>query len=186
MRTVNVFADTAIVNRLLDIENQRPHDQKWEENREYLSKIVNEYVGKGIVQLFVNPSVKRELERTRKDPERKKQLLNIFELFIFLPEHKTVFPIILSNEHPASFLSEEGKRVLENLYRDIPSFRKDEKIFADALFNSRVECLLTTDEEHLANDRFRSRLEDVGLGEKIKVFTPKEFYDYLKCEGFNS
>lgn len=180
MRTVKAFVDTSTVNRILDIKAEKPNDRKWEEDREYLSRIIKNYVNKGIVQLFVNPSVGREVRNTKKDPQRKNRLLALFERLDFTPNHKTVFPIVLSDEHPATFLSEEEKKTLEELYGDIPSFRKDEKIFADAVFNSQIGVLLTTDEEHLANDRLRNRLMNKGLDKKVKVFTPKEFFEYLQ------
>ena len=182
MRTVKAFVDTSTVNRILDIKVEKPNDRKCEEDREYLSKIIKNYVKKGIVQLFVNPSVEREIRNTKKDPQRKNRLLALFKRLDFAPNHKTVFPIVLSNEHPATFLSEEEKKTLEELFGDIPSFRKDEKIFADAVFNSQIEVLLTTDEAHLANDKFRNRLKNKGLDKKVKVFTPKEFFEYLQRE----
>lgn len=184
MKTINTFVDTSTVNRILDIEVVKPNDHKWEEDRQYLSKIIKNYVKKGIVQLFVNPSVEREIRNTKKDPQRKNRLLALFKRLEFTPNHKTVFPIVLSDEHPATFLSEEEKKTLEELSRDIPSFKKDDvKIFADAVFNSQIEVLLVPHEEHFLKGRFRNFLENKGLDKKIKVFTPKEFYEYLQKVG---
>lgn len=180
MKTINAFVDTSTVNRILDIEVQKPNDRKWEENRACLSKIINNYCKRGDVQLFVNPSVEREIKNTKRDPQRRNRLLALFNRLQFTGNHKTVFPIILSDEHPVTFLSEEEKKTLKELYEDIASFQKDEKILADAVFNPQIEVLLTVDEEHLANDKFRNLLKSKGLDKKIKVFTPKEFLDYLQ------
>ena len=91
--------------------------------------------------------------------------------------NKTIFPFVL----PATFVASEEKETLKQLFEGLPKeFEKDEKIFADAVFNQQIELLLTADRKHLANDRFRNRLESLGLDKKIKVFTPKELFEYLK------
>ncbi len=176
MRIVKVFVDTSTVNRILDIKVQKS-DDVWEEDREYLSKIFECYVEKGNVQLIVNPSVKREIENTVR-PRRRKELLALFNNFHFTPHNKTMFPFVF----PATFFIEGEKETMERLYRGIPSFSKDERIFVDAVFNSQIEVLLTTDRAHLANDVFRTRLKNGGLDTKIKVFTPRECFDYLQKE----
>ena len=43
-----------------------------------------------------------------------------------------------------------------------------------------INCKPSIDESHLANDRFRNRLKSIELDKKIKVFTPKEFFEYLQ------
>lgn len=45
-------------------------------------------------------------------------------------------------------LYEEEKRELKELRKKIKGFKKDEKIFLDAVSNSQVKVLLTTDREH--------------------------------------
>ncbi len=55
MRIINVFVDTSIVNRILEIDTSAVRDALYEEDRLYLSKIKESYVDKGIVQLIVNP-----------------------------------------------------------------------------------------------------------------------------------
>lgn len=44
--------------------------------------------------------------------------------------------------------------------------------------------LLTADRKHLASIKLRDYISDKGLYAEIKIFTPKEFYNYLKNEGF--
>lgn len=77
MKTINAFVDTSAVNRILEIDTGEVEDALHEKDREYLSKIMG-YVEKGIVQLIVNPSIKREIEKTS-DPNKKKKLLTLFD-----------------------------------------------------------------------------------------------------------
>lgn len=175
MRTIGVFVDTSTVNRILDINVKKTKDPHDEEDRSYLCKILEQYIKSSIVCLFVNPTVKGEIENT-KDPQKRERLLDLFNQFHFTPYNKTIFPFTF----PATFLTEEEKETLEELLQDIPSLKKDAKIFADAVFNSQIEVLLTTDRKHLAKDTFRNRLRSKGLDKKIKVFTPKEFFEHLQ------
>ena len=175
MKTINTFVDTSTVNRILDIKMNKPSNRKWEEDRENLSKIVESYVEKGIVQLIVNPSVKREIENTS-DPQRKRRLLALFDQFHFIPYNKTIFPFTF----PARFVTEEEKKELEELCKKIKVFDKDEKIFLDAVSNSQVEVLLTTDRKHLARKEICDYLKRKGLDNKILVCTPQKFYEYLQ------
>ena len=57
---MNVFVDTCIINRVLDLESSSP-DPKWEEDRKYLQRLVNGPVVCGGMTLFVNPSVISQL-----------------------------------------------------------------------------------------------------------------------------
>ena len=77
MKVINVFVDTSIVNRILEIDKSTVRDTIYEEDRLYISKII-EYVKKGIVRLIVNPSVKQEIKNTT-DPKRKGELLALFD-----------------------------------------------------------------------------------------------------------
>ena len=175
MKQVGVFVDTCTVNRILDMIEVKTHATVYEEDRLYLTKLVEQYVKDGIIYFIVNPSVKKEIERTI-NAQRRKDLLTTFNQLHFTFYNKTIFPIVF----PATFLTQEEKEILEQLYRDLPQeFKKDEKIFADVIFNQQIEILLTTDREHLANHRFRNRLESTDLHRKIKIFTPKELFDYL-------
>lgn len=176
MRIINVFADTSIVNRILEIAISEVRDALYEEDRLYLSKIKENYVDKGIVQLIVNPSVKIQIENTS-DPTKKERLLALFDQFHFTPYNKTIFPFTF----PAYFITEEEKRALKELRNKIKGFGRDEKIFLDAVANSQVEVLLTTDREHLACVKLHTYLADKGLD--IEIFTPRELYEDLKKQG---
>ncbi|MBI4267895.1 MAG: hypothetical protein HY662_03820 [Chloroflexi bacterium] len=175
MKTINVFLDTSIVNRILDINCDKPDQREYEEDREYLPKIIENYVRKDVVQFFVNPSVKQEIEETS-NLQRKMELLALSSQFHFTPFNKTVFPFVF----PATFVIEEEKRMLEELRTNIKGFGKDAKIFIDAVANSQVEVLLTTDREHLACIKLHDYLTVKGLGVEIKIFTPKEFFEHLQ------
>ena len=177
MRTIGVFVDTSTVNRVLDMDmDKKLRDSMDEEDRLYLSKIVEQYVKNDIVRLIVNPTVKQEIKKTP-DLQRRDDLLMKFNQFHFTSYNKTIFPFVF----PATFLVSKEKETLKQLFESLPKgFKKDEKIFADAVFNQRIELLLTADREHLANDRFHNRLESIGLDKKIRVFTPKELFEYLK------
>jgi len=177
MRVINVFVDTSIVNRILEIDKSTVRHTIYEEDRLYISKIIG-YVKKGIVRLIVNPSVKHEIENAT-DPKRKRELLALFDQFHFTPYNKWIFPIVF----PVHFVTKEEKVVLGELRKKIKGFRKDAKIFLDAAANSQVEILLTTDRQHLACIELRDYIADKKLDTEIKIFTPKELYEYLKRLG---
>jgi hypothetical protein len=175
MRTIGVFVDTSTVNRVLDMDKKLRASMD-KEDRLYLSKIVEQYVKNNVVRLIVNPTVKQEIKKTP-DLQRRDDLLMKFNQFHFTSYNKTIFPFVF----PATFLASKEKETLKQLFEALPKgFKKDEKIFADAVFSQQIELLLTADREHLANDRFRNCLESVGLDKKIKVFTPKELFEHLK------
>ena|GEM_PF-3066057 len=167
MEPINAFVDTNIVNRILDIDTIKvddPNNPKYEEDRLYLSRIIKDYVEKGIVRLIVNPSVKQEIENT-KNPQRRGQLLAKLRQFHFTSYNKTIFPFTF----PAKFVNEDEIRIIAMLCEKIRDFKKDEKIFIDAVSNSDIDILLTTDREHLADKELNVR--------GISVVTPKEFVD---------
>ena len=180
MKAINTFVDTSTVNRILELDTEEVKDALYEEDRLYLSKIRG-YVEKGIVQLIVNPSIKREIEKTP-DPHKKKELLTLFDQFHFTSYNTTVFPFTF----PAYFITELEKRVLEELRKKIGGFRKDQKIFIDAVANSQVKVLLTTDRKHLARKEIYDYLKSKGLDKKILVCTPKRFYEHIQNEGSGS
>lgn len=177
MSTIGIFVDTSTINRALDMDvRKKLRNSTDEDDRLYLSKIVEQYVKHDIVRLIVNPTVKQEIEKTS-DPQRRDDLLTRFSQFHFMSYNKTIFPL----HFPATFLASEEKEMLKQIYEALPEeFKKDEKIFADAVFNQQIEFLLTVDRKHLANDRFRNCLKRIGLDKKVKVFTPKELFEYLK------
>lgn len=167
MRTINVFADTSTVNKILDIAEIKVSDPTHEEDRLYLSRIIDNYVEKGTVRLIVNPSITREIEQT-KNTKRRNALLAIFNQLRFTSYNKTVFPFTF----PAHFVSEEEKGMLADICKGIRGFDKDEKIFLDAVSNSEIQVLLTTDRTHLANR---------GLNiHGILVFTPRQLFEHLQ------
>jgi len=174
MRTIGVFVDTSTVNRALDMDKKIHASGYKKEDILYLSKVIKQFGD--TVCLIVNPTVEQEIKKTS-DLQRRDDLLVRFNQFHFTSYNKTIFPL----RFPATFLTSEEKETLKQIFEDLPKeFKKDEKIFADAVFNQQIELLLTADREHLANDRFRNCLESVGLDKKIKVFTPKELFEYLK------
>ncbi len=175
MKSVSVFVETSTTNRILDIDVKKAADVKREEDREFLSKILKNYVKKGVVKLIVNPSVKREIENTS-DPQRKRRLLALFNQFCFMPYNKTIFPFTF----PAYFVTKEEKKELGRLCKKIKGFEKDEKIFLDAVSNSQIEALLTTDRKHLARNEIHHYLKSKGLDKRIKIFTPKELFEDLQ------
>lgn len=178
MKTIKVFVDTSIVNRILDIGIEKSKDILYEEDRHYLSKIMQEYVDKGIVQLFANPSIKLEIENTS-DHQRKQELLTEFKNYHFTDFNKTVFPF----SFPATFVTEEEKLILEELRTKIKNFNKDAKIFLDAVSNSQIDALVTADREHLACIEVRGYVVK-KLDARVEIFTPKEFYEYIRKNGF--
>jgi len=163
---LRVFLDTTIVNRILDIEEPSQEGSLYEEDRFFLKKILETRELVQRLELYVNPSVKMEIEATKND-QRREELLKIFNSFKFILFTTTVFPIVF----PATFLSEEEKLKLMKLCEANPSLVKDEKIIADAAFCQHIDVLLTTDRRHLAN-------RGVCI-EKLKICTPKELFDCL-------
>jgi len=99
---MNVFVDTSIVNNLLDLEEHRENDPNWLENVKYLNLILKGSVAAGSVTLYVNPSIKQQIDNT-KDEKRKTKLLEKFREFHFTEFNLTIFPF----QFPAKFVSEE-------------------------------------------------------------------------------
>jgi len=92
MSIIRALADTNIVNIILDIDDEIINNPKKEENRNCLARLMEQFVDTGKVQLFVNPSVEREIENIKKDPRRKQRLLDVFHQLDFTPEQKAIFP----------------------------------------------------------------------------------------------
>jgi len=167
-RTVNVFADNCIVNRILDLEESRP-DENWEEDRKYLMKLRYGPVASGKIKLFINPSVVSQVEATP-DPERRKELMAVAEQFKFIEFNMTIFPF----SFPAHFLSTTQKAEIQKLCMQHPALARDEKILADAAFNERIEVLLTTDRDLVG--------QGAQLG-KVRIMLPKQLWDYYTIDG---
>ena len=163
----NIFLDTNIIERILRIDEEIPNNRTYEEDRKFLGKILDICANNEKIKLYVNPSVKMEIEKTR-DNQKKKALLEIFEKYEFLPFNSTIFPCTL----PATFISEEEGKKLEDVCNKIPGLKKDVKIIADAGFSKTIDILLTTDRKHLANKGFQIN--------HLKIFTPKMLFEYLR------
>ena len=161
---MNVFVDTCIVNRLLDLNQSRP-DDKWEEDRKYLMKLQGGPVASGMITLFINPSVMLQVKAT-KEPERRKALTAKAEGLKFTEFNMTVFPF----HFPVHFLSDAQKAELELLCAEHPGLRRDEKILADSAFNKDIDVLLTT-------DRLLAQLRQLG---KVRIMLPKELWEYCQ------
>jgi len=163
---MNVFVDTCIVNRVLDLESSSP-DPKWEEDRKYLQRLVNGPVACGGMTLFSNPSVISQLEATT-GPERRDALLSAAEQFKFTESNVSIF----SFSFPVTFLSPAQKAELQQLLMDHPSLTSDEKILADSGFNENIDVLLTTD---------RGLARKVPQLGRVKVMLPKQLWDYYEA-----
>jgi len=183
-----VFIDNTVANRIAELDDRVASqlderitsDPTYIEDKSYLTKIVDSFVVKGIVRFYWNASVKREIENTKADWKRNTTLCKVQD-HTFAYYHSTAYPIIMSNENPATYLTTEQGLILDDLYNALPrAYLKDIKILADALFNPEIEFLLTTDRDHLANDRVRSKLEESGLNKYLKIRTPRELFEDLK------
>jgi len=167
---VNVFVDTCIVNRVLDLEESRP-DHEWHEDRKYLLELQSGPVASGIIKLFINPSVMSQVTAT-KDPERREALINITMQFKFTEFNMTIFPF----RFPARFLSPAQKAKIQQLCVEHPNLRPDEKILADSAFNKDMDVLLTT-------DRDLAELQQLGT---VKIMLPKELWEYYEAHKSDS
>lgn len=163
---VNVFVDTCIVNRVLDLEKSRP-DHQWQEDRKYLLELQRGPVASGIIKLFINPSVMSQVKATE-EPERREALINIATRFKFTEFNMTIF----SFRFPARFLSPAQKAKIQQLCTGHPNLIPDEKILADSAFNEGMDVLLTTD-RHLA------KLQQLGT---VKIMLPKELWEYCEVQ----
>ena len=161
---MNVFVDTSIVNNLLDLEESNA-SSLGEQDAKYLRLILKDYVNANKVTLFVNPSVKQQIDNT-KDEKRMAELHAKFHELHFTEFNLTIFPF----RFPARFISKEQSTFMQQLCAKHPALLKDRKIIADAAFNDRIDILLTTDKE------MAHQVRQVG---KVKFLLPKEFWGYL-------
>jgi predicted DNA-binding protein (UPF0278 family) len=176
MKNINIFADTSIINRMC-IEEK---NDQYEEDRTFLSKILNLSIKNTHIKIFVNPSVKQEIKSTP-DQERREKLLNIFNRFHFTEFNKSIFGKTKKGKEkgitfPVNFLTLEEKRFCQELKQEMPSLTDDMKIIADALFNKEIDILLSV-EHHIHEDLVKFLLKK---GIKAKVFNPKKCFDYLR------
>lgn len=162
---LNVFLDTCIVNRVLDLQENR-RDSEWKEDREYLLKLRSGPVGLERMKFFVNPSVMSQIRATR-NHERREALINTAAEFKFTEFNMTIFPF----RFPARFLSPAQKGTVKQLCVQHPNLRRDKKILADSAFNKDMDVLLTTDRDLAA-------VRQLG---RVKVMLPKELWDYYEA-----
>ena len=167
---MNVFLDTSIVNRILDLEEMRP-DAHWEQDREYLNNLLNGPVSGGSMTFLVNPTVMSQISDTP-DFERRRRLSYIAERFRFTEFNMTILPFSL----PARFLSEEQKVEIQGICSQYPSLIRDQKILADAAFGEGIDILLTTDRE-LAHK--------VPLLGRLKVMLPRDLWEFSRQNGIS-
>ena len=165
MKKLNIFLDTCIINRILDLDKPES-DTKYEEDRNYLIKILDLF-SKNKIKFFINPSVKTEISKTM-DRLRRHKLLDICSRYEFISFNKNFFPLYF----PFTFVSEEKIKLLNALCEDNPALNKDIKIIADPVFCTSMDIVLTTDRRHLAG-------KGIHL-QNLKIFTPKELFLYLR------
>ncbi len=182
MKIINSFVDTNIVNRILDIEVSKPRNLPYEEDRLYLTKIIKGYVERGVIKLVANPTIKQQIESTS-DLQRRVLLLDKLAHISFISFNKSIFPFAF----PVTFITDIETSMLQELESEISKgFNKDEKVFLDALSNEDIDVLLTTDRDDLANEKLSEYITKNGLTLDIKIFTPKDFYEYLQTVDFTS
>ncbi|MFC1905529.1 hypothetical protein ACFLXL_01830 [Chloroflexota bacterium] len=161
---LNVFVDTSIVNNLLDLNETRLADATWEANIKFIRILINGPVASGKMSLYVNPSVKHQINSTP-NKERRDGLLLKFEEFKFEEFNLTIFPF----SFPARFIAKEQGELIDNLCKKYPNLEKDRKIIADAAFNDKIDFLLTTDGD-LAH-----QVRQIG---NVRFMLPKELWDH--------
>lgn len=162
---MNVFVDTSIVNNLLDLEGHRNSDPTWQENAKYLKLIIEGPVAAGKIRLYVNPSIKQQIDNTNCESRKRKVLSKFYELNL-TEFNLTIFPF----HFPAKFISKEQATCIQKLCAKHPALLRDQKIIADAAFNDRMDILLTTDKD-LAH-----QVCQVG---NVKFLLPKELWEDL-------
>lgn len=87
-RIINIFLDTSIVNRILDLE-ETCLDPRWEQDRAYLSRFVKGPISTGAMVFLVNPTVMSQIRDTP-DFERRRRLSSIAERFRFTELNVTI------------------------------------------------------------------------------------------------
>ena len=132
------------------------------QDAKYLELILREYVNADKVTLFVNPSVKQQINNTTVEKRRSELLVKFNELH-FTELNLTIFPF----HFPAQFISDEQATVIQQLCTEHPSLIRDQKIIADAAFDSFIDVLLTTD-KNLAHQVCK-----IG---SVKFLLPKELW----------
>lgn len=162
-KKLNIFLDTCIINRILEIDNKCGSDATYEEDRLYLSKILDFYSNRDEINFFVNPTVKSEIDNTN-DNLRRAKLMEVFDRYDFMSFSVSIFPI----SFPVTFFSEEESEILDVICEKNPELKKDKKIIADSAFCKEIDILVTADKN----------LAEVDI-QNFKIFTPRELFEHL-------
>lgn len=184
MEVIKVLLDNDAANRIAELDEgiaqksgkSNTPDPTYIEDRDYLRKIVECLEKRGIVQLYYNPLGQREAQDTKEEWKRR-AVLREYEERYFTEYHSTIFPILLSDDNPARFLTLEQKRMLDEIFNELPKkYQHDIKIVAEALFNPKIKFkyLLTCNTRHLAANKLRNKIKEKGL--ELKICTPRELY----------
>ncbi len=160
---INIFIDTSIVNNLLDLDKREHNDPTWEKNVRFLKILISGPVMSGEMVLYVNPSVKNQINDMN-DIKRKEELLSKFGEFKFEEFNLTIFPFTF----PATFIAQEHSDLIETICKEHSKLESDRKIIADAAFNEKIHVLLTTD-KNLAH-----QVRKIG---KVRFFLPEELWE---------
>jgi hypothetical protein len=167
IQIMNIFLDTSIVNRILQIEEART-DARWEQDRFFLDRLLNGPISKGTMAFLVNPTVMSQINDTP-DIELRRKLNNVAKQFRFTEISMSIFPL----HFPVRFLSEEQKSEIHNICSRYHCLIRDRKILADAAFGGGIDVLLTTD---------RDLARKVPLIGKIFVMLPQKLWEFSNRE----
>lgn len=162
----NIFIDTNIVNLILDINVENPNDTTYEQDRCYMKEILRVIAKDNRFKLYVNPTIKQEIDACP-DSKRRDSLLNIFNDLNLMSFNLTILPFVL----PGTIISKEQAKIIDDLCRENAGLKKDQKIIADSAFCNEIDILLTADRKHLAG-------KNLKIG-SLKICTPKELHEYL-------
>lgn len=189
MEVIKVLMDNDTGNRIAELDEKIAHkagkfntsESNYIEDRDYLGRITVCLEKKDLIRLYYNPWGEREGRNTKKEWKRQ-AILREYQRRRFTQFHSTTFPILMSNDNPATFVKVEQDSVLSEIYNELPKkYRHDTKTLAEALLNPiNFEYLLTSDRSHLAADKLRNKLKEKDL--KLKICTPKELYEEISGE----
>lgn len=183
--------DNSAANRIAELDEaiatisgkSNTSDQTYEEDRIYLNKITS-FEGKDFIRLYYHPWGLYEGERT-KNEQKREAVLKEYQKRYQTEYHSTTFPILMSDENPATFVTEEQSRVIDDILNGLPKkLRKDLKMISDALFNPKIkfQYILTCDREHLATPELQEKLETKGFN--LRICTPKQLFTDLAVSTF--
>ena len=162
---MNIFLDTSIANRILDLKETRP-DPRWEQDRVYLNKLLKGPVARGTMIFLVNPTVMSQIRDTP-DFKRRRRLVSIAKRYKFTEFNMSIFPF----SFPARLLSKKQKDEIQSICSQYPSLINDQKILADAAFGEGIDVLLTTDGELVR------KVPQLGWP---KVMLPRDLWEYFQ------